>query len=523
MKDVNRIIEETYEKTNYLGDFNIKLEKSEDSCTVTIEKYSGNSEDVLVPDNFGGLPVTAIEWRTFENCKNLVGITLPQSLASIESWAFYGCEKLENIKFPKGLVNIGQNPFPGCFSLNEINVDEQNPIYASCEGVLFDKKRTTLIKYPPGRKGDYNIPDSVITIGRDAFDDCRELSLLRIPKHIMSIYLDAFTKCEGLTGFMVDENNPRFSSIDGVLFHKEEKTLLLYPRGKGNTNYLVPDSVAHIRNGAFKECKRLNSITLPEGLELIEAEAFCKCEGLTAISLPVSLRYIGEDAFKECPNLENITLSRTTKAGYRAFDGFSGKPDEDILFDKNMTTLLKYPSGKKGAYIIPDSVNNIKKGAFEYCSRLTKLNIPKNLMFIEYGEFDKCGSLTDFMVNENNPIYSSIDGVLFDKEGTTLLQYPLGNTRKTYHVPGSVVLIREGAFNYCNCLTSIILPEGLKFIYGQFRCKWLRSITLPMSLLYLGENAFEDCPRLKTITLSRNTKMGYKAIEGFSGELIYRD
>ena len=311
------------EETTYLRDFSIRLSRY--PCTVTISKYSGNSEEVIVPDNIGGIPVNAIGCLAFKDCKNLVSITLPQSLTSIEFAAFYGCEKLENIRFPKSLVNTGQNLFPGCYSLKEIDVDKQNPDYTSCEGVLFDKNCTTLIIYPPGREGDYTIPDSVNTIQTFVFVDCRKLSLLNIPKDIMSIHIEAFNNCVKLRGFIVDENNPRYSSIDGVLFDKEEKTLLVYPKGKVNKNYIVPDRVTRIRNGAFRECKRLSSIILPERLELIEAKAFCGCEGLSAISLPSSLRYIGEDAFKECPNLETITLSRTTKAGHRAFTGFSGK------------------------------------------------------------------------------------------------------------------------------------------------------------------------------------------------------
>ena len=313
------------ETTTYLGDFSIMLETVEGRRTVTIEKYSGDLEEVHVPDNVGGIPVTAFGWQAFENCKNLVSVTLPQSLVSMDAWAFYGCDKLKNIKFPKGLVNLGSGCFPGSYSLIAIDVDEQNPVYTSCEGVLLDKNCTTLIKYPPGKKGDYTIPESVIHIDRGAFDYCRELSLISIPKDTMSIYLDAFTECEGLTGFIVNENNPRFSSIDGVLFHKEEKSLLNYPRGNNNTDYIVPDSVTRIRHGAFRECKKLSSITLPESLELIEAEAFIGCAGLGSINLPASLRYIGEDAFKECPNLQTITLSITTKTGYKAFDGISGK------------------------------------------------------------------------------------------------------------------------------------------------------------------------------------------------------
>ena len=287
---------------------------------------------------------------------------------------------------------------------------------------------------------------------------------------------------------------------------------------------ILPEGLISIEMGAFRNCINLVEINLPQSLIYIDTSAFENCEKLKKITIPKNIEYFGNidlqiigtesETFSGCESLREIIVDEQNPA-YVSKEG--------VLFDKKMTTLLKYPSGKKGAYTIPDSVNNIKKNAFENCSKLTKLNIPKDLLFIEYGEFDKCERLTDFIVNENNPMYISIDGVLFDKKGTTLLHYPQGNKRKVYNVPGSVTLIREGAFNHCNSLTSITLPEGLKFIYGQFICKRLSSITLPMSLLFLDSNMFVNCPNLKTITLSRKTKMGYKALEGFSGELIYRD
>jgi hypothetical protein len=202
-------------------------------------------------------------------------------------------------------------------------VDENNPVFCSLDGVLFDKAMITLIWVPAGKKGIYSVPDGIMRIRGSAFYDSREITSISCPQSLLSI--ESSFNSEQLTDITVNELNPEYCSIDGVLFDKKREKLLEYPRKKDKLDYTVPAGVLYISPEAFYKCKHLVNINLPESLEFIDNHAFAECVGLKAITLPMNLKYIGEHALENCPNLEIITLSRKTRIGYRAFQGFTGQ------------------------------------------------------------------------------------------------------------------------------------------------------------------------------------------------------
>jgi hypothetical protein len=176
---------------------------------------------------------------------------------------------------------------------------------------------------------------------------------------------------------------------------------------------------------------------------------------------------------------------------------------------------------------IPDSMISIGGRAFAECTSLTSITIPESVSSIGYGAFSACTSLTGITVDENNKYYlNDSDGVLFNKDKTELLAYPIGKTKTTYTIPDSVISVGDFVFIYCENLTSIIIPDSVTSVgYAGFAgctsltsvtisdnitsigdavfagCTSLTSITIPDSVISIGESAFEECTSLTNITI----------------------
>ena len=260
-------------------------------------------------------------------------ITIPSQIdgkpvTSIGNYAFHGCSSLTSITIPNSVTIIGNIAFEWCKKLTQINVDKANTTYSSVNGVLFNKDKTELIRYPEGKAdtsyaipngvtsiGDWafqscnsltsiTIPDSVTSIGTMAFEDCSSLTSITIPDSVTSIDRHAFFVCRKLNQINVDTANTAYSSVNGVLFNKEKTKLIRYPEGKADTSYSIPDGVTSIGNSAFYGCSNLTSITIPDGVTIIDINAFQYCRSLTSITIPDSVTYISAEAFDGCDSLK---------------------------------------------------------------------------------------------------------------------------------------------------------------------------------------------------------------------------
>lgn len=148
--------------------------------------------------------VTSIGYFAFEQCENLESITIPKGLESIGGRAFEFCRALKSLNLPGSLTSIGNIAFWGCSSLTEINVDASNEIYCSVDGNLFSKDKKTLIRYSSGKTDiNYTIPDSVTSIGNDAFYGGGSLTSVTIPDSVTSIGDNAFYNCSSLTSIII--------------------------------------------------------------------------------------------------------------------------------------------------------------------------------------------------------------------------------------------------------------------------------------------------------------------------------
>ena len=281
--------------------------------------------------------VTSIGDGAFLECTGLTSITIPNSVTSIGNWAFLGCTGLTSITIPNSVTSIGDHAFGDCSGLTSINVASDNNYYSDNNGVLFNKKKTELIRYPQGKsQTSYTIPSSVTIIGGWAFDGCTGLTSITIPNSVTSIgnwaFLGctgltsitipnsvtsigdhAFGDCSGLTSINVASDNNYYSDNNGVLFNKKKTELIRYPQGKSQTSYTIPSSVTIIGGWAFDGCTGLTSITIPNSVTSIGGWAFDGCTGLTNITIPNSVTSIGNWAFDGCTSLRTAHYTGTSE------------------------------------------------------------------------------------------------------------------------------------------------------------------------------------------------------------------
>lgn len=276
----------------------------------------------------------------------LTSIILPSAITSIKASAFSGCTNLTSITIPSSITTINPSTFSGCSSL------------------------ITIV-----------LPPSLTNIGGEAFRECTSLTAINIPASVIKIDSMAFMDCSGL--ITVDENNPNYSSQNGLLFNKQ-KTILIQCPNSIIGNYTIPASITSISTGAFSYCTGLTSIAIPNSVASIGNYAFYNCTGLSSIQIPSSVNYIGLLAFYGCSQAIMINIDAANQY-YSIEDG--------VLFNKNKTILYACPDSKVGSYSIPSTVTTIGVCAFYFCSGLTSLTIPSSVSSIGESAFTCCWGL----------------------------------------------------------------------------------------------------------------------------------
>ena len=247
------------------------------------------------------------------------------------------------------------------------------------------------------------------------------------------------------------------------------------------TYQMQPLKVKQIDDRAFFNCQNVTSVTLPEGIVSIGEQAFSHCYAMTRINIPSTVTRIGDYAFEYCEDMTSITIpASVSMIGYSVFQQCRGlnefivdqenkyyTTEDGILYLADKSILVQYPPSKPGnEFVIPDCVTQLPDYAFSPNLNLERIAIGPNLKKVPAGTFCECEELLLFDVDEDNTYMSAKDGVLFDKEGTTLMQYPLGRYVDEYIVPSGTKAIADMAMIGCS-FAKLQLPETLESI-GMF-------------------------------------------------------
>ena len=385
---------------------------------------------LTIPDS-----VTAIGNGAFLVCPSLTSLTIPNSVTTIGKDVFSYCESLTSLTIPESVTTIGTNPFRRM----SIQLDNRSPQFHVEDNILFTADKSQLIAFL-STQTSYGIPDSVTTIGNNAFEGCSNLTSLTIPDSVTAISNYVFWGCSNLT------------------------------------ELTIPDSVTSIGDGAFDGCSSLTSLTIPDSVTAIGDGAFYGCSSLTSLTIPDSVTAIGDRAFADCSSLTTLIIPESvTSIGNSAFEDCS-----------SLTTLT-----------IPESITSISNSAFSGCYSLTSLTIPKSVTTIGTNPFT---GLT-IQLDNRSPHFYVEDNVLFTADKKHLIA--CCSTETSYSIPNSVTVIGGYAFAACLSLTSLTIPNSVTSIGDStFRlCSSLTSLTIPNSVTFIGNRAFEDCSSLTSLTI----------------------
>lgn len=348
--------------------------------------------------------------------------TVPEGVRSLGVWAFANFTKVRKITISKDLVEVHAS-FLNLNQLVEIDVPPDNPEYKSEEGVLFDRKEKKLLVCPPGKKGDYVIPEDTSSIGEGAFFFCKELTKIVIPDTVETIGGSAFSECSGLTHLALPSA-------------MEELPWNLCSGCSSLVSVTLPKKLQTIPSWAFCGCRALNHIDLPDSVTSIGYRAFSEA-GLTEIDIPEGITCLEEETFWDCKNLKKITLP----------DNLSRINDSAFYGCKSLEIMD-----------LPDSVTYIGKDAFAKCNRVRRFRIPNSLEHL--GEGPLFGKELQEIIVDNNPAYCLVDGALMTADHTYLIR-TAGRKDGKYTIDKEVTLISAYAFAGYN-ISSLEIPISVK-------------------------------------------------------------
>lgn len=562
-------VEETEETEKASGYYTYTVD---DEGNATIIKCDPSiSGEITVPQTLGGYPVTKIGSNAFNGCKNITEITVLENVTYIDVNAFANCtalkyanimaqestltnimtfaycSSLENV-YLHNVNSVGAGKFYenfiGCDKLKNVEFAEDNLYLKTVDGVVYSKDGGTLWYVPNGLQDKtYYVPETVTEIAGAAFCDCVNIEDIYIygsetvinerfytvnmgyktvsfnTKHGGTYekldYVTIHAKSDSFAKEYADKYGINFVELtdkpttDLSLFTYEisnaEVTIISCASVEDGDGYVeIPSEIEGYPVTTLAEYSFFNSLgvrklTIPNTVKTIGDGAFaCDFESFV---IPESVTNIGDHVFINCNYLKTITVDKNNPC--------YSSDEYGTLFNKDMTELICHPSkNSRTDYVVADSVVKIAEYAF-WNSNIEYLSINKNVTDIGDYAFGLCESLKNIVVDEENPNYSSDDcGVLFNKDKTVLINYPVGNERESYAMPETVTEIKMCAFEWAVNLENIVFSDKLKTIGHSafYCCNSLKTVNIPDGVTMLDESMFYFCSSLEEVILPQSLK-----------------
>ena len=458
-----------------------------------------------------GTGVTSIGTSAFINCVNLTSVTIPEGVTKIGNLAFKNCESLTSVMIPNSVTNIGGSAFYNCRRLISIIFNGNAP---SVVGSTFDKVASGCEAYVSRNSSGWGVEipsvwnglairyyDSIVTFdigehgtrtgGGELVQAVEDQAAAVVPEVAADEGWEFF-------GWDADFSHVTSNMTVNALWRQLgptwtiENGVLTGVELNGFTDIVIPDGVTSIGDGVFSWCDSLANVTIPNSVTNIGDHAFEGCSGLVNVIIPDSVETIGYSSFRECNRLAVVTMSKCVCSLGLAF-------------------------------VFPDAYETIQS-----------IIISDNVTNIGYEAFGGCSCVTNFLVTDGNPAYSSRNGMLLSKDGSILchgingdVTIPEGVTRIEpyafyYHhglisvtIPSSVTTIDGYAFCGCSGLKSVVIPDGVETLWSGafYGCTELTNMTISASVVNIGSFAFSGCRKLSSISVAANN-MRYSSSNG---------
>ena len=431
---------------------------------------------------------------------NVTAVNLPSTLKTIKTNAF-SKSQITTINIPAGTDDIYDGAFAQIENLTAITVDAGNSKYTAADGILYENNggNKYLKAYPVAKAGTtFTVPNDVYGVSTNAFQLAQNLTTITLPASIQDLpttkEANGFTSAKNLTAIKVDPANTNFKDEDGVVLTQDGKTLVAYPFARHGVVdpayngplvtmhpgevYTIPASVETIGKGAFAQAKEITAIKL-NNVKKISGGAFYAVRNLRNVELGASIETIEDGAISATPDLSRFTVD-SNNPNYMA-------DAEGVIYTKNQQELVLYPSGRAGEYSTLPTTTKVRKRAFYYAQKVTKVNFNSALENIDNDAFQVTTALNEI----------------------------------TFAAPSSLKRIGTWVF-YMSGLTKLELPASLKEIgstaFSKNNNLKTVSVAANSQLESIGTSAFSYNSNLESFTFEGSTALKTIASEAFSND-----